>query len=128
MHEFSTAVNIIEAVKRVAKSHGATRVRNITLQIGKLSMLNHEQLLFGMEIAAKDSVADGASIRIEPLPTKARCKQCGLESVVSDKGSLYEILTSLVCPKCDGKNLDIIQGRECIVKDIQAEVNEEKPS
>ena len=124
MHEFSTAVNIIEAVKRAAKSYGATRVRRITLQIGKLSMLNHDQLLFGMEIAAKGSVAEGADISIEPLPTKARCRQCGVESAVPDKGSLYEILTSLVCPKCSSKELDISQGRECIVKDIQAEVDE----
>lgn len=128
MHEFSTAVNIIEAVKRAAKSHGATRVRRITLQIGKLSMLNHDQLLFGMEIAAKGSVAEGAVISVEPLPTKARCKQCGIESVVSDEGSFYEILTSLVCPKCGAKNVDISQGRECIVKDIQAEIGEESPS
>jgi hydrogenase nickel incorporation protein HypA/HybF len=124
MHEFSTAVNIIEAVKRAAKSYGASRVRRITLQIGKLSMLNHDQLLFGMEIAAKGSVAEGADISIEPLPTKARCRQCGIESVVADKGSLYDILTSLVCPKCDSQNMDISQGRECIVKDIQAEVHE----
>lgn len=124
MHEFSTAVNIIEAVKRAAQSYGAAKVRKITLQIGKLSMLNHDQLLFGMEIAAKGSVAEGADILIEPLPTKARCRQCGAESIVPDKGSLYEILTSLVCPKCDSKELDIVQGRECIVKDIQAEVEE----
>jgi hydrogenase nickel incorporation protein HypA/HybF len=124
MHEFSTAVNIIEAVKRAAKSYNATRVVGITLQIGKLSMLNHDQLLFGLEIASKGTVAEGAKISIEPLPTKIRCKECGVETVVTQKGSLYEILSSLRCPNCDSKDVDVSQGRECVVKDMQAELEE----
>jgi len=126
MHEFSTAVNIIEAVKRAATSYGATRVVRITLQIGKLSMLNHDQLLFGLEIASKGTVAEDAKINIEPLPTKIRCKQCNTESNVTQKGSLYDILSSLKCPKCESKDVDVSQGRECVVKDIQAEIEEKE--
>ncbi|MFW9830460.1 MAG: hydrogenase maturation nickel metallochaperone HypA [Candidatus Thorarchaeota archaeon] len=126
MHEFSTAVNIIEAVKKVAQSHGVTRVSEITLQIGKLSMLNHDQLLFGLEIAAKNSVAEGARITIEPLSTKIRCRQCSTEAEVTQEGSLYEILSSLTCPKCGVRDVEVIQGRECVVKDIKAVVEEAK--
>lgn len=125
MHEFSTAVSVIEAVKRAAKSHGVSEVSGITLQIGKLSMLNHDQLLFGLEIAAKGSVAEGAKIVIEPLPTKIRCRQCGTEAEVTQQGSLYEVLSSLTCPKCRVRDVEVIQGRECVVKDIQAVVGEE---
>lgn len=124
MHEFSTAVNIIEAVKRAAKDYGATRVLRISLQIGKLSMLNPDQLLFGLEIAAKDSIAEGAKVSIEPLPTKIHCNQCGEESVIKEEGSIYEMLSSLACPKCHSRDVNVIQGRECIVKDVQAEVEE----
>ncbi len=122
MHEFSTAVSILEAVKRAAKSYGATKVVGITLQIGKLSMLNHDQLIFGIEMASKDSIAEEAVVTIEPLATKIRCRKCGVESAVTQKGALYEILSSLACSKCKTKDVDVIQGRECIIKDIQAEV------
>ncbi|MFX1319486.1 MAG: hydrogenase maturation nickel metallochaperone HypA [Promethearchaeota archaeon] len=125
MHEFSTAVNIIEAVKRAATSYGATKVLGITLQIGKLSMLNHDQLLFGIEIAAKGSVAEDAKVTFEPLATKIRCRECDKESEVPEEGALYEILISLACPKCQSKDVEIIQGRECVIKDIQAEVEKE---
>ncbi len=124
MHEFSTAVNIIEAVNRAAKSHNVNKVVGITLQIGKLSMLNHDQLLFGIEIAAKDSVAEDVKVTIEPLPTKIRCRQCKTESIIADKGTLYEVLSSLSCKKCQAKDIEVIQGRECVIKDIQAEVDE----
>jgi hydrogenase nickel incorporation protein HypA/HybF len=125
MHEFSTAVSIVEAVKRAAKSYGATKVVKITLQIGKLSMLNPDQLLFGIEIASKDSIVEGAKVTIEPLVTKIRCKQCGFESDVVQEGALYEILSSLQCSQCKTKDVEVIQGRECVIKDIQAEVEKE---
>jgi hydrogenase nickel incorporation protein HypA/HybF len=126
MHEFSTAVNIVESVKKAAQSYGANRVLTINLQIGKLSMLNHDQLLFGIEIASKGTIVEGAKVSINPLPTKIICKKCGKESSMQEEGSLYEILSSLACPHCGTKTVDITQGRECIVKDIQAVVNEEK--
>lgn len=125
MHEFSTAVNIVEAVKRAATSYGATRVLSIHLQIGQLSMLNHDQLLFGIEIASKSTIAEGATVTIEPLLTKISCKACGVESVVQKQNSIYDLLTTLKCPKCDSKEVEIIQGRECIVKDIQAVIDAE---
>lgn len=124
MHEFSTAVNIIEAVKRTARSHGVKKVTAIKLQIGKLSMLNQDQLLFGLEIAAKDTVAEGAKVLIEDLPIRIRCHQCGKESTIAEEGTLFEILTSLTCPKCHEKDVVVIQGRECVIKDIQAVVEE----
>jgi len=125
MHEFSTAVSIVEAVKRAAKDYGATKVVAITLQIGKLSMLNHDQLLFGIEIASKDSIAEGAKVTIEPLITKIRCRKCKAESEVLQDGQLFEILSSLNCSTCKAKDVEVIQGRECIIKDIQAEVDRE---
>ncbi|MFX1509716.1 MAG: hydrogenase maturation nickel metallochaperone HypA [Promethearchaeota archaeon] len=125
MHEFSTAVSIVEAVKRAAKSYGATKVVKITLQIGQLSMLNHDQLVFGIEMASKDTIVEGAEITIEPLTTRIRCRQCSTESDVTREGPLYEILSSLACSNCNTKDVEVIQGRECIIKDIQAEVEQE---
>lgn len=125
MHEFSTAVNIIETVKRAAQSWGAKRILAISLQIGKLSMLNQDQLLFGIEIAAKGTIAEGAKIKVDSLPTKISCKKCGEKSRVKD-GTIYEILSSLSCPKCGSRTVDVIQGRECIVKDVKAVIEEEE--
>jgi Zn finger protein HypA/HybF involved in hydrogenase expression len=88
-------------------------------------MLNHDQLLFGIEIAAKGSVAEGAKVIIDPLATKIRCRKCDTESEVPEKGALYEILASLGCSKCQSKDVEVIQGRECVVKDIQAEIEKE---
>lgn len=123
MHEFSTAVGIVNAVKRAASSHKATRVTAIRLQIGQLSMLNHEQLLFGIEIASKGTILEGAEISIEILTIKTVCKNCGTETVTEEQKPIYDLLATLVCPKCDSKSVEIIQGRECVIKDIKAVVD-----
>jgi hydrogenase nickel incorporation protein HypA/HybF len=124
MHEFSTAVSIVQAVTDAATTHGATRVAAIHLQVGQMSMLNHDQLLFGIEIAAQETVAQNAKVTIEVLPIKIACKSCGTESIPEGEQSIYEILSSMTCPKCGSREVDVIQGRECIVKDIEAVVDD----
>lgn len=125
MHEFSTAVSIVQAVTEAATTHGATRVSAIHLQIGQMSMLNHDQLLFGIEIAARETMAENAAVTIEVLPIKILCKSCGAESIPKGEQSLYEMLSSMVCPKCSSREVEVVQGRECIVKDIEAVVDEQ---
>lgn len=123
MHEFSTAVGIVNAVKRAAGSHKATRVTAIRLQIGQLSMLNHDQLIFGIEIASKDTILEGAEISIETLTIKTICENCRTETVTDEQKPIYDLLAALVCPKCGSKSVKIIQGRECLIKDIKAVVD-----
>lgn len=123
MHEFSTAVGIVNAVKRAANTHKATRVIAIRLQIGPLSMLNHDQLIFGIEIASKGTILEGAEISIDTLVVKTVCKNCGTETVIEEQKPIYDLLATLVCSKCDSKGVEIIQGRECIIKDIKAVVD-----
>jgi hydrogenase nickel incorporation protein HypA/HybF len=125
MHEFSTAVSIVQAVTEAATIHGATRVAAIHLQIGQMSMLNHDQLLFGIEIAARETMAENAAVTIEVLPIRILCKSCGAESALRGEQSLYDMLSTMVCPKCSSREVEVIQGRECIVKDIEAVVDEQ---
>lgn len=124
MHEFSTAVSVVQAVTDAAATHGATRVAAIHLQVGQMSMLNHDQLRFGIEIAARETLAENAKVTIEVLPIKIVCKSCGTESIPKGEQSIYEILSSMTCPKCSSRDVEVVQGRECIVKDIEAVVDE----
>jgi hydrogenase nickel incorporation protein HypA/HybF len=125
MHEFSTAVSIVQAVTEAATIHGATRVAAIHLQIGQMSMLNHDQLLFGIEIAARETMAENAAVTIEVLPIRILCKSCGVESALKGEQSLYDVLSTMACPKCSSREVEVVQGRECIVKDIEAVVDEQ---
>lgn len=65
MHELSIACEIFEQVKVTAEAHGATEVKHVTLQMGRLSHTNPEQLSFCFKTLAEGSIAENADLIVE---------------------------------------------------------------
>ena len=55
MHELSMAQGILNAVLETAEQNGATDVTEIVIEIGKLAMLNPEQVKFMLDVFSKDN-------------------------------------------------------------------------
>lgn len=104
MHEMSLAVSIVELVSEKAQAVGALKVTAIELEIGKLSGLMAEALVFCFEAAARNTPAEGAELLIRELDGRGNCLICGHSFVVD----------SLLgqCPQCDGYAVETVQGRE----------------
>ena len=73
MHEFSVATDIIENAIEEAKKHNATRIKEITLEIGKLAMINPDQMKFALELLSGETIAEGADIILKVLPLRVKC-------------------------------------------------------
>lgn len=67
MHELSMAQGILNAVLETAEQNSATEVTEIVIEIGKLAMLNPEQVKFMLDVLSKDTIAENAKIVIENL-------------------------------------------------------------
>jgi hydrogenase nickel incorporation protein HypA/HybF len=90
MHELSMAQGILNAVLETAEHNGATEVTEIVIEIGKLAMLNPEQVKFMLDVLSKDTIAENAKIVIENLEVEIECEKCGfIAKQPFDK-----------CPKC----------------------------
>jgi len=126
MHEFATAQSIVRTVARAAMMNNAKKITAIRLEIGEFTFINPEQLKFVFEIAAKDSIAEGAQLIISKSPGKIKCTKCGYEGGLKYLGpEIHSPLTAafvLDCPKCESKETEIIGGRELHIKDIKIEV------
>ncbi|MCS6773263.1 MAG: hydrogenase maturation nickel metallochaperone HypA, partial [Thermoflexales bacterium] len=61
MHELSIALSLVESVESAARQAGAQRVTRIQLQLGALSGVVKEALLFSYDIAAQGTLAEGAT-------------------------------------------------------------------
>ena len=119
MHELSIAQEIIESAVKSAQEHNAENVESITLNIGKLLMINPEQLKFGLELLSKDTICEGMEIEIEFIPVKIKCKSNHITSI--DPGiEFLDIAKHLKCSQCS-EEVEIIGGRELIIKKIVAE-------
>ena len=133
MHELSIACEIFEQVIATAKAHGATEVKHVTLQVGRLSHTNPEQLSFCFKTIAEGSIAEGADFIVEMVPPSLEC-ECGYMGPVDEKqilesdglkSELLAYIAAIDCPIC-GKQASLTGGRELIIKSIEIETEEDR--
>lgn len=113
MHEVSIAEEIKEIVIEKLKEQKAKKIKTINLEIGKMTSVVPEALLFAFEIISKNTPLENAKINIEMVEIKAKCKNCKKVFSLND----FEYL----CPFCNKTNLEMISGRELIIKSIEME-------
>lgn len=132
MHEFSIACEIFEQVMATAKEHGATEVKHVTLQMGRLSHTNPEQLSFCFKVLSEESIAENADFIVEMIPPSLEC-ECGYTGTVDEekirencefKSELLAYAAVMKCPIC-GKPAQITGGRELIIKSIEIETEDQ---
>ena len=120
MHEFSIADEIVKNVIDTARKNGGKKVLSIQLEIGELTHLNGEQVSFWIKELFKDSVAEGAEVKIKTIKARIQCKDCGYKAGMgSDQEDSFRHLITMSCPRCNSFQLKIEKGRECILRRIQ---------
>ena len=124
MHELSMADAIVKTAIDVAEKNNAQEITEVTIEIGKLTLLNPEQLKFMIEVLSEDTLLEGAEIIISEIPIEIRCKSCDFVGIASSD-DLDHYVSIVKCPKCKGHELEITKGRECNVKTIKIEKEEE---
>ena len=113
MHEMGLAQNIFDIVLRTAEQNSVGKVLRINVRAGQLRGIVPEQLQFCFGFVARESsVVDGAELVIETVPIKGKCKSCNHEFSVEE----YRF----VCPECGHEDVDVLQGMELLVSNIEA--------
>lgn len=113
MHEFSIASNLMDIVKQAVDGQSVSRVTSLHIVMGEMSTVVPDCLTFAFEIISKGSVAEGARIDFEKTPLIGKCGDCGSEFHVEN----YVFL----CPECESRNIEILSGREFMLKSIECE-------
>ncbi len=120
MHELSMAQGIINAVLDTAKENNATEVNEVTIEVGRLAMINPEQLQFILGVLIENTIMEDAEINFEEIPVEMKCFDCDFHgNAVLDDSDHYAPLVK--CPKCDSLKIDILNGKDIIVKNIVIE-------
>jgi len=109
MHEMGITRNIVSIVAAHAKTQ---KVRRVKLEVGKLSAVMPDALLFCFDVVAKGTVLEGAKLEIVEVVGQALCRDCG------EQVELHEIVTACVC---GSRNLKRISGDELNIKEMELE-------
>ncbi len=125
MHEFSAAASIVKTIIPAAEKKDAIRIKSVKMKIGKLTLLNPDQLNFCFEVAAEGTLAEEAKLQIEEEPAILKCRNCGKEfpwNQEVDDPALHMVPPTLKC-ECGSTSIKIQSGREMKVVSITVERN-----
>ena len=122
MHELSMADAMVKTIIDVAEKNDAEKILEVNIELGKLTLLNPEQLKFVLEVISKDTLLNGSKFEIEVIPIKVKCNVCNYVGSI-DTDALDHFAPIIKCPKCEG-DVTIISGRECNIKNIKIEKGE----
>lgn len=114
MHEMSLTEGVVRILEEQAAAHGFTRVKTVWLEIGELSQVDPESMLFCFGAVAKGSpVAAEARLEIVRVPGQAYCLDCADTVTVATR---YD-----PCPRCSGHKLQVTAGGEMRIKELEVE-------
>ncbi len=71
MHEMSLCEGVLQVLETEAKAQGFSKVISVWLEIGDLSSVEPEALLFSFDVVTRNSLADGAELKIINVPGHA---------------------------------------------------------
>ena len=113
MHEFSIAQALAERLDEIVRENNLTRIGTVNLRIGRIQAIVPESLRFALDVVLEGTPAEGATVNIEDVPCRIRCRKCGGEFEV-DEWSLY-------CPECENGAVELIAGKELMFDSVEAE-------
>ena len=112
MHEMSLAQSILDIIFEEAKAHNLSRISGVNLVVGEISAVVPESLRFCFSILTEETIAAGAEMKLETVPTRAQCTECMSQFEVEDN--------RFVCPECQGPGM-ILKGQELYIASIEGE-------
>ena len=132
MHEVSVMTDIVESILGEIKKHQFTKIQKVNLEVGDLMFLGEDQLRFAYKILTQDlEVFNDSELEIKYIKPKVECGSCGYTGALAyenlgspDDQSLHFSFPKFTCPKC-GSPIKILEGRECIIKNITGEIEDE---
>ena len=111
MHELGVTFYVVKDVKKVAEENNISKIDFVTLEIGEVSGVIHEQLIDCWNWARKkEPVTEDCEMRIETLEAITFCEDCKKEYRTVDHGK--------TCPYCGSGNTYLVRGNEFNIKDI----------
>ena len=113
MHELPVTEGIFKLTMEQAKKNNATSVKTITIKMGEGADFVPEIIQEYFQIFAEGTIADGAKIKANIVPTKIKCLECGAEH----KKDLY----MYTCPKCGSERLRPLISSDLSVDSIEME-------
>lgn len=113
MHEMSLCESVIQILQDESKKQGFNTVKQVWLEIGRLSHVEPDAMYFCFDAVKLNTLADGAKLTIIDIPGIAWCMNCAKNVPVNQR---YD-----ACPDCGSVQLQVTEGDEMKIKELEVE-------
>lgn len=113
MHEMSLCEGVLQVLQTEAGKQGFNKVKTVWLEIGELSTVEADAMLFSFDVVTRNSLADGAKLNIIDVPGTAWCMQCAKNVAIKKRFD--------ECPDCGSYQLQVTGGEEMKIKELEVE-------
>ncbi len=110
MHELSVVQALFDEIDGIAAAHGGAAVIRVTVRCGPLSGIDGG-LLAGAFAAVRSGCCHSAELKIESMPVRLRCRECGAQSTVAPN--------RLLCGRCNGHRTTVLSGDELLLTRVE---------
>ncbi len=114
MHEMGIIIHLAKTLEDTAREEGLVRIGSVTLRVGEVSGIVTDYFEDCWNYFKKrHPVLQDCRLIIETIPAVTRCSSCGRD---------YETVKyGRECPYCHSGETWLVQGNECVIKQIEAE-------
>ena len=118
MHELSIVLHVAKTLDELAVENHLKKIGSVTLEVGEVSGIMTEYFEECWDyFKKKDPLIEDSALRIEIHKAVTFCEDCKQE---------YETVRyGRTCPYCGSEHTYLLEGNECIIKEIEAEDEEE---
>ncbi len=113
MHEQSIVQSLLSVALDNAEKAKARKILSIHLVVGDYTGVEEDAVNFFFGFLSKDTIAAGARIQYTHVPGQLRCRDCDILFPLQKRD--YR------CPKCEGRRVEIVGGRELYIEDMKIE-------
>ncbi len=114
MHELSVMTNILRTILDHAHKNEVSRIVAVNLRVGELTDLLDEWMQKYFDHLSKDTLAEGALLKIERSPVVLTCRECK-QALNIDRSNWGKA----ICLECGSNDLALTAGKEFYIKNIE---------
>ncbi len=110
MHEIGIVRQLVRTVTDFAAQHGVSRISEVVVDCGELSLVIPDYLRELYPPVTKGSILENAKLSIHMVPGLAECEDCDeIFNVIEHKG---------ICPNCGSFDKTVLSGKDFTIREI----------
>jgi hydrogenase nickel incorporation protein HypA/HybF len=111
MHELSIAMSIVDMAQEEAKRR-SVRIAAVHLELGALSGVVKEALLFSYKVACDGTPLEGSRLLVKDVPIEVYCPVCKVPKELAS-------MQWFCCPDCGTQTPEIVHGKELVITALE---------